>query len=433
MSTELMVRGETAVVPATATTTATVTNDFVSRQETARRACEAAGIVWPGTILPEGTALYSSGVDKLKSDRAAWRRLPIAGEVVGLVGTALAAEDRKDYGIKVSDLRLRPRDGRLVHADHINDQRTDFGLGYGPHTLRQLVTQVDPLDDAPRGFSSALLYLSDQERAEIVNKRIARTEPGTAVTLRTRVPHSGSRIARAALSGKYGSVTDVDIADALGQVMSGDTKGRLDYKPGDQRSRFEIIWPNEIGVETFVVGDVHYGMLSITNSETGEGSLRIAPAVVRAACANLTVSVGEGTEVVIRHIGDAGSLLSRLQKAIRSAFYDMEPLLAVITRSAQIEIGSAWTPARALGEIAKRYQLPAATAKSWTEQWTASHYPASIFGLSAAISEAAHKGETWADEHEMERVASVFQARAVEVVRKGTPHALAIEKALTIN
>ena len=60
------------------------TQPFESRQERARKACEAAGIVWPGTILPPGTALYSSGVEKLKSDRAAWQRLPIASEVVVL-------------------------------------------------------------------------------------------------------------------------------------------------------------------------------------------------------------------------------------------------------------------------------------------------------------------------------------------------------------
>lgn len=195
------------------------TETFDSRQERARKACEAAGIVWPGTILPPGTALYSSGVDKLKSDRAAWRRLPLASDVVGLVEEALAAEDRKDFPVNVGEMRLRPMDGRLVHAAHVDDKRPKFGLGYGPHTLRQLVAQIDPLDDAPRGFSSALLYLSDQERAEILNKRIERTKPETAVTLRTRVPHEGDRIARAALSGKYGSVTDYDISRALGEVM----------------------------------------------------------------------------------------------------------------------------------------------------------------------------------------------------------------------
>lgn len=410
-----------------------VPEGFESRQERARKACEAAGIVWPGTILPPGTALYSSGVETLKNDRAAWRRLPLAGEVVGLVRDALKAEERRDYPANVANLRLRPLDGRIVSAKYIDEPRPNFGLGYGPHTLRQLVAQIDPLDDAPRGFASALLYLSDQERAEIVNKRIAKTSAETAVTLRTRLPHEGdTRIARAALSKVYGSVTDHDVAMALGDVLSGDASGRLDYKPGDQRSRFEIIWPSEIPIETFVVGDVHYGMLSITNSETGEGSLRIAPAVVRARCANLTISIGEGTEVVIRHIGDAEQLVGRLKRAIRAALDDMDPLLNVISASGRIPV-EVWTPEKALGTIAKRYALPAATADGWVEQFKKSQYPATVWGLGAAIEEAAHKGATWVDEHEQERVASLVMARSVEVVQKGTPAAMAFEKALSLN
>jgi len=368
----------------------------------------------------------------LKSDRAAWRRLPIAGEVVGLVSDALAAEDRKDYPQHVEGLRLRESDGRLVRVQNLGNPEAP-GLGYGPHTLRQLVQQVDPFDDAPRGFASALLYLSDQERARIMNERLAKTNPETEVTLRTRLPHSGDgRIARAALSRIYGSVTDHDIAGALGEVLSGDGTGRLDYKPGDQKSRFEVIWPSEIPVETFVVGDVHYACLSITNSETGEGSLRIAPAVVRARCANLTLSVGEGTEVTIRHIGDEDALLHRLKKAIRSAVDDLEPLLAVISASARIPLGEAWTVKKALEAIGRKYRLPGDAPRLWIAQHEASAYPETVWGLSAAISESAHKRDTWGDAAEWERVGSEVQALAVKVARGGASMGAVFAKALEL-
>lgn len=416
---------------------------FQSRQEQARMACEAAGIVWPGTILPEGTALYESGVDKLKSDRAAWRRLPLASEVIGLVGAALAAEDRIDAEAVVRDLRLRKTDGRLIPASMLDvDTAPSAGLGYGPHTLRQLVQQIDPLDDAPRGFASALLYLSDRERAEILNKRLDHTKPETSVTLRTKLPHSGSsRVARAALSQRYGSVTDFDIAEAVAGVLKsgGDTSGRLDYKPGDNTSRFEVIWPSEIPVETFVVGDVHYACLSVTNSETGQGSLRIVPAVIRARCANLTLSTGEGIDETIRHIGDPKVLKLRLMKAIRRALDDLQPLLSVITQSAKIQLDefdgghSGWSPEKAIAAIAKRYELPKASVQPILDTFKKSAYPASVFGITSAISEAAHSLPTWTDEAGYEKIASEVQAKAVEVVRKGTPHALALEKALAIN
>lgn len=407
--------------------------DFATRQELARQACLAAGIEWPGTILPPGTALYKEGVESLKAYREGWKRLPVAGEVIGLVEAALEAEKRQDFPEDVRNLRFRPQDGRLVRVANLDNERM-VGLGYGQHTLRQLVQQIDPLDDAPRGFSSALLYLDDQERAEILNKRIAKMGGETAITLRTKLPHEGTRIARAALSKIYGSVTDHDIARAVGAVLKGDTKGKLDYKPGDQRSRFEVIWPSEIPIETFVVGDVHYACLSITNSETGEGSIRIASAVIRARCANLTLSVGDGTEVILRHVGDPVAIMRKLVTAINLAIRDIEPLLDVIQQSARIRV-EVLEPGKFFESVARRYALPAASAKHWLDTWQEKYQQESqsVFSLTAAISDATKKAGDWTEGAEWERIASQVQARAVEVVKAGTPHAMALAKALAAN
>jgi len=408
----------------------------MSRQEAARQACEAAGIVWPGTILPPGTALYSSGVEKLKNDRAAWRRLPKASEVVGLVAAALASEDRRDFPINVHELRLRPTDGRIVRSENVGNPDPMIGLGYGPHSFRQLMAQVDPLDPAPRGFANALLFLTDQERAEIVNKRIGLTKDSTSVVLRTKMPHrsDGGRIARAALSKVYGSVTDHDIAGIIGEVLSemGDTSAKLDYKPGDSASRFELIWPSEIPVDTFVVGDVHYLRLGLDNSETGEGGVDILGGLLRAACANLTLSEGEGVSETVRHVGDPVQLKARIRRAIRRAVDELEPLIRTITMSAKIPVG-AWSVEEALTKIAKRFGQTEGAAASWNHQLQASNYPATIWGIGAAISEAAHGQETWLGEAEWEKVAAKVQRKAVEVVMAGTPAAMALEKALQVN
>ena len=122
---------------------------FDTRQERARQACEAAGITWPGTWLPEGTALYQSGADKLRGDRARWRALPDAATAVPLVAEALAAEEPRDFTVSVGKLRLDERDGRLRAAG--SDPGTP-GLGYSDHAFRQLVQQVPGLraSEAPR-------------------------------------------------------------------------------------------------------------------------------------------------------------------------------------------------------------------------------------------------------------------------------------------
>lgn len=410
--------------------------DAMSRQEAARQACEAAGITWPGTILPPGTALYSSGVEKLKADRQNWRRLPLAAEVIGLVETALAAEKRMDFTVGVGDLVLRGSNGRIYRADSTGNPAA-VGLAYDDHSLRQLVAQITPFDSAPRGFASALLYLSDRERAEIINKRlelVAKNEDQTQVVLRTKLPHVSdgmSRVLRATLSEVYGSVTDEDIAKALGAILrdSGDGSGRLDYKPGDSHSRFEVIWPSEIPVETYVVGDVHYAAICIHNSETGEGGIHICPAVIRARCANLTTSVGHGIEVNIRHVGDPQKLMFRLVKAIRAAIDDLEPLLHVISASARIPLPSAWSPEKAFAEIARRYAQPKMVVPTWKAMLTEGNYPETVWGLAASIQEAAHRRtETWGQGSEWERVAGQVQAKAVEVVRAGTPAARALDE-----
>lgn len=412
--------------------------DHVTRQEAARRACENAGIVWPGTILPPGTALYESGVEKLKNDRLAWRRLPLAIEVIGLVADALQAESRKDLpNVQVAGLRFRPLDGRLVQAQNVHVTKPEFGLGYGPHSLRQLVAQIEPLDNAPRGFSSALLYLDDQERAEILNKRLAqmKTESSPEVLLRTRLPHRGdTRLVRAALSEIYGSHTDLDLATIIGATVreTGDRSAKLDYKPGDSRSRFELIWPSEIPVETFVVGDVHYAGVQVTNSETGEGGVNITPFLIRARCANLTVSKGEGVSENVRHVGDAARLAARVRKALRRAIDEIEPLIQVITLTARVPV-EVWSPAEALAKIARRYSQPQLAASVWKSTFEESKYPGTAWGLAASISEAAHKQETWIGEADWEKVASDFQGKVAEVVMAGTPHQEAIRRAIELN
>lgn len=436
-----------SIVPTTPSFVSPTVGTFATRQEQARLACEAAGIVWPGTILPEGTALYSSGVEKLKNDRAAWQRLPFARDVVGLVAAALAAEDRRDYAVNVEDIYLDEFTGRIKRLTSDNKP----GLGYGDHSFRQLVAQIGTFDSAPKGFASALLYLTDKERAEIVNKRMIQLrqrvhafqadpnadkahDPQTIVTMRTKLPHVGSsRIARAVLSERYGSVTDHDLAGAIGAALNNDAHARLDYKPGDSKSRFEVIFASEIPVETFVVGDVHYAGVAVNNSETGQGGVNIIPFVVRARCANLTLSVGEGLNENIRHIGDSDRLMQKVNRAIQAAVAEIEPLLATIGLSARVSLGS-WSAEDALTKIAKKFDMGKAAPAAWMAQLKESNYPQdSVWGMAAAISEAAHRRETWADEAEWEKVASTVQARVAQVIGKGTPHELALEKALSLN
>lgn len=408
-------------------------NDWRARQEAARQACIQSGIEWPATRVPEGSALIDTGSNRLRSDRARWQQLPTIQQIIGDIKTVLQTQDRRDLPFEVKNLRLRAADSRMVKAENIDSSPAEVpGLAYSPHSFGQFVNQIEKLDDSPRGMTSALLWLKAEERAAIVNARlIEQKAEATPVTLRTRLTSDGGptgnlRFNRATLSGKYGSITDLDIARAIEECLP--AGARLDYRPGDDASRLEIVFPSEIPVETFVVGDVHYATLSIGNGETGMRSNTITPAVVRAACYNLTTSEGKGLDIVIRHIGDSEVLLGRLKAAIKSAVDMITPLLMVVTKSAKVYASQDTNPEKIFNQIAKRAALPAATAKTWSDMF-ASEYKSmgqvSAWSLANAMTEAAHKSPTWLDSEAVETVASKFQKACVDQAAKGVSDPIA--------
>lgn len=417
--------------------------ETITRQEAARQACEAAGIVWPGTILPPGTALYQSGVEKLRADRQRIHSLPLASKAALLVKDALASEDRQDVTDQLVG-RLRLIDLRMIDDIPTRSHelgritRGNGGLGYSDLPLRQLVAQIPAFDNAPRGFANALTYLTDIERAEIMNPRLALMEhDDTKVMLRTKLAHNGGRIVRAALTEKYGSLTDVDVAGAIAEVMADDDYARLNYYPGDSDSRTEVVWLSEIPVETFVVGDVHYVCLQVTNSETGQGSCLITVGIVRARCANLTTSVGMGTEIRLRHVGDTTVLKHKLRAAIRAATNGLDDLINVIRHSATAVLPSTFDPAKLLQKIASRAGLPQRQGQDWLATYNKSYTPTalgapgptSVWNVVSAMTEAAQQS-SWADADKVERAASLFQNTVGMAVKGGAGVESAINKGL---
>lgn len=381
--------------------------NHVTRQEATRQACLAAGINWPKTILPEGTSLYQSGVDKLRADRALWARLPDARLGIEVVTAALKAEVREDYAMTVSKLRLRPDSGRIVSEAQLLNPKVP-GLGYSPHSFRQLAQQVPGLNaaSAPRGMTSALLYLTDSERAEIVNARIGRAT--TDVTLRTKLSHNGARIARGVLSTKYADCNDIHVGEAIAQALNGrGATMKLAYRPGDAQSAFEIIFPSELPIKLFRVGDVHRATIIVRNSETGEGSLRVIPAVMRAACANLTISTGEGVITSMIHLGDPTNLKNKLRAALLAAEAQIAPLVAAIQRSAETPL--AYEAGDIITKLAKALAIQTDRAKAWKETYEAKYLPeggATLWSLTSAITDAAQNAENWVAQEREERVAA---------------------------
>jgi Domain of unknown function (DUF932) len=396
-------------IPASRSTIPANDENHVTRQEAARLAAVSEGFNFPATILPPGTALYDSGNSKLKSDRARWAKLPAAQSGLKVIKSALAAEDRRDIAdVPVADLRLHAENGRLYRQ---SKNRPDLASGYDSHAFRQLLGMVPGCGAgaAPRGFASALLYLTDAERARIVNDRIGNSGDRT-VMLRTKLSHSGARVVRAVLSEKYADVSDLHVAEGIEGALNGSgATVKLDYKPGDSLSQFEMIWPSEVPVKTFRVGDVHYGFVAITNSETGQGSLRIRPGLMRVACANLTLAAGEGVEVTLRHSGNPERVRTAMRAAIAQAAAQIEPLAMAIQQSAQERIGDLTSkgPGEILAALAKKFGVHETRAAEWTKVYEAKYSMSpTTWGLTSAITEAAQQQDWWVTQQEEEEVAA---------------------------
>jgi len=379
--------------------------DYQTREQSAREAAAQGGILFPNTRVPAGEALWDSGEAVLKADRAAWAARPHFREGVEIVQAALRAEDRRDWRVPVNALRLDPVTARL------QTKPGSAGAGYSDHSFRQLVAQAG-YSGAPRGFASSLAYLYPADRASALNRQLVRAE-ATPVTLRTRLASDGTRVVRAVLSERYGSINDLDIAAALAQAYAGsEADGRLDYKPGDRHSRFEVIFPSQVPVKTFRTGDIHYAVIGFENSETGEGSFTGYAGLMRAACYNLTLAWGQGTEIKIRHIGDA---VSRMRGAVNALAHQIEPLVAAIQESATVEApGNVFD---LFGKIAAKFDAGEARAEAWADTYRAKYSDSpTLWGVTSAITDAAQGLSYWREQAAEEQIASqlvTVQCRAL--------------------
>lgn len=393
---------------------------YESRTEAARRAVVAMGIDWPATIVPEGSSLIDVGTEKLKRDRSAWDRMPLLKDALPAVRAALHLEDRKDFDQKVSDLRLRPSDGRIVCLHNLAATPSQVkGMAYTPHALRQLMSLSGMLDGAPRNFAGALAYITNQERAQIFNRLAIKANPEKTTTLRTKVPHTGDvRVVRAALSEIYGDADDPTVAEIISHLPGIPEGARLSYLPGDAASRFEIVFPSKIAIPNFKAGDIHYASVHARSSEIGLGAFDSFAAFVRAICVNLTTAERHGDTTSVRHVGTDAKVQRRVTEALVMGIKQLEPLLEAIGYSVNIGLDG-WEVEKALGRIASLYGEGSGAAETWTATHKQGGYPATVWGMTAAITEAAHSRDSWTKEEDWEGIASGVMMGAVDVVKKG--------------
>lgn len=363
-----------------------------------RLAAEAAGFKFDGTPwFAYGTELIDVGKNAWREQRAALDALPLASDMLDNVAAAVAAENRRDFDIPVSALRMRA-DG-LMYNGHADLQ----GLAFNEHAFRQFLCARA---GAPGAAASYLPTLPTDIMAPAVNHHLAtaRTEKGEIprAMLRTKNPvgANGRRSVYAAVSPTFERYDVDQVAAALAGIVHPTARGKAILNG----ARWELQAQFGAPVEP-VVGDVFNAMLSITGADDGSRRLRVQVAMEQVRCVNLTrlnasIEIGDG----VMHRGK--QLAEKIAAAIKEGYGKIESFVERWADAAKSEIvfgmnlgvEQVFAVLLANGHIARPGGMSAEdfVAACTRAYWEAPEYGLTQRGVSYAVTKAAQSLAPWA-------------------------------------
>lgn len=337
--------------------------DFDTRNAVAKSMAAEAGIRLPNTIVPEGESLLPIGEENKRRLATDIALLPSLADGIAALRARMAMEKKVDTVVPVQRIRMNPKNGALGEsADKAN-------LGYTAEGFNHVAHFIKP-DSVRSGFNSTLLALPPAIRADAFNYFAGNAIESDKAVLRTIInPESGRRIIRAVTSEKHSleSGDDSMIARVLEESLPAGAKLRVTRTM--TRTDFEIIWPAL--QRQLRVGDIALIALSIANSETKAGSLRIWPKLLRVLCYNFTTawSSGADEEISLRHIGD---LKWKLPAAFKKALAVVEPFVVAFGDAYQLALPDfAPTRGEALSRVVSKLGIPESVAEEAATLWDA--------------------------------------------------------------
>lgn len=324
-----------------------------------------AGLRLPDTRLPEGTALLPIGEESRRAMKADLNKLPDLHP--GLYGyrARLLAESAVDSKVPTRDVRMNVITGGLFGKDKAPDK----AIGYTADGFAQVAQFIKP-QAIRNGFSENMLALPPKLRSEVFNHWSVNSTRDENVVMRTFNGGNG-RLIRAVTSEKHSLETGDDraIVDSLLALPPG-AKLRATREPGGRYSEMEVIWP--MLDRELRVGDLAYGGIRITNSETKGSALRVEAFVLRVLCYNFTTAFSEdfeADELSLKHVGD---LTRRLPNMVRRAQERIEPLVLAFGDAYKEPLpGMFATRGEALERVGKVFMLPTTTLERAAALWDA--------------------------------------------------------------
>lgn len=325
-----------------------------------------AGLRLPDTRLPEGTALLPVGEENKRKMQVDLAALPDLHPALDAYAARLKAEDPSDREVKLSVLRMSPMTGGLFNPAVTN---AAHAIGYTKDGFQHVAGFLKPLS-IRNGFAENMLALPPALRQQVFDHWAVNATRSDNVVLRSFRGGAKGRIIRAVTSPDHSLQTGDDSAllEPLYKLPRG-AKARFTREPGGRFSELEVIWP--MMDRQLVVGDVAYGGIRITNSETKAGSLKVEAFLLRVLCYNFTTAFTEdmeGKQLGIRHIGD---LLRKLPAAIADAQRRIEPFVRMFGDAYKDALPGSMTRGEVLERAGKVFELPESTLSLAQEMWDA--------------------------------------------------------------
>lgn len=281
-----------------------------------------SGLRLPDTRLPEGTALLPVGEESKRKMQCELNALPFLRPALDAYAARLRAEDPKDSPASLRDVAMAEATGGLFSPKETN---AAHAIGYTRDGFAHIAAFMKP-SSIRNGFSENLLALPNALRAQVFNHWARIAPRGEDVVIRTFRGGTKGRIIRAVTSDSHSLQTGDDLAVTGALYNLGvDCRVRITREAGGRISEVEVIWP--MMDRQLVVGDIAYGGIRITNSETKASSLRVEAFLLRVLCYNFTTAFTEDVdarELKLNHVGD---LTRRLPRLVEEARQRIEPFV----------------------------------------------------------------------------------------------------------
>lgn len=325
------------------------------------------GLRLPDTRLPEGTALLPVGEESKRAMQVELSKLPDLHPALDAYEARLHAEQPVDTEVQLRVLRMNATTGGLFDPGVTNAAHAS---GYTKDGFSHVASFLKPLA-IRNGFTENMLALPPGLRAQVFDHWAKSTTREDPAVVRTFRGGAKGRIIRAVTSTEHSLLTGDDSAIVVAlRTLTPGAKARFTREPGGRFSELEVIWP--MMDRQLVVGDIAYGGIRVTNSETKAGSLKVEGFLLRVLCYNFTTAFTEdmeGKTLGIRHVGD---LLRKLPDAIANAQRRIEPFVRAFGDAYKDELpGAMPTRGDVLTRAQRVFELPDSTIERAQQLWDA--------------------------------------------------------------